>query len=914
MQELIKAAPNKNKQKKDEDLQLLGKFADFGPEKNSKEQSNKVSRALLNDFYWHEVYNQRYQSICLPPVPLERLPAYLQLRPYQKQQVKQHITNKFKYLQTNTTKELILKLAQFMACAYSKKYRKNIKKENQIKKKYEQMSKKKQIGFYDIKMVTPIGNIIYEYQKQKQDKFSKNKCVPVLKLRRYMKGKMNKSFTNFDEFQKKNKLFKNFEKQNTVVDFKEKPGQNSLPRNIPKNKLLAIKRKVAQCSEENLLNIPKPIGFDIYDSFNGSIFSKDIAFSFTRSECKLKTANNETKVYKFAKIFKKRDRFELKNKSMVKINLEKSTEIPKFLQRPASQRHSALSKHSIENSEKNISRKPSFSIKQSNFPRSVKNLDSTEKNICHYRTKALNVKSAKKIADIQEKKSTRGKPGYSAKNISISNCENSPGEGSNYHKIYNPNTLIRTSNFIVQTPSNKESSDNFRLNKNNIFTNKMLNHLGNDEHSNLQETSLKKREEKEKFKVLLDHFTKQGRIIFKSQQLKKLPFKNNDEKISSHYVSKMDFFKNHDQSRNLSDQKNSSRFRRNDSEDSKVKRFPDNFFCSKSKIVTSEKKLKYRSSASLSRFFMDVKANCKPKFQSKSPNKPVKNAFIEQNSNINSAQNMRISDKLFPFKESNSIYNFKKSSPEIKIVSKNNDNCAEQLREQAKVIIENINYKNKLKMLEEKNLQKQENALKKVKLLKNNLQTSHSSLISSTKRSDLGKAAKKKISFFYLPSYRKSRGKNIQEETSEDLLNKYTQKVKSLYKANLTDQHVSHKNNMKNDNTEKSSNQYGSTVFKKHAPIVRPSPNSSVGFDKKVVFDSKNLSIDVSKNQNSNSIINLNSKFMNSSAKFKEIENLQNDLNVLVSNPMGNNGHRRNLTEIIFSSKLYTSKETKKNN
>lgn len=76
---------------------------------------------MLDHFYRHELYNQKYASIGIPRVPISDLPYYQRLRPYQKKYVQMELKKKFSVKQCQNFYELWELVAKFIACAYSKR-------------------------------------------------------------------------------------------------------------------------------------------------------------------------------------------------------------------------------------------------------------------------------------------------------------------------------------------------------------------------------------------------------------------------------------------------------------------------------------------------------------------------------------------------------------------------------------------------------------------------------------------------------------------------------------------------------------------------------------------------------------------------------------------------------------------------
>lgn len=63
--------------------------------------------------YSHELYNQKYQSIGIPPHPISKIPFYARMRPYKKRQVMIELNKRFTEKKTEQWYELWVRVAQF---------------------------------------------------------------------------------------------------------------------------------------------------------------------------------------------------------------------------------------------------------------------------------------------------------------------------------------------------------------------------------------------------------------------------------------------------------------------------------------------------------------------------------------------------------------------------------------------------------------------------------------------------------------------------------------------------------------------------------------------------------------------------------------------------------------------------------
>lgn len=117
---------------------------------------------------------------------------------------------KFKAKKVEGWYQLWERVAQFIACAYSKKKHHKIKNDARNNKYLESLQDKKHICSKDLKAHTPFGQIIYEYYKQKEDELSTNSS-PLELLRQKMKEdatlNMDKEFIKLRTKNKSNKKY-----------------------------------------------------------------------------------------------------------------------------------------------------------------------------------------------------------------------------------------------------------------------------------------------------------------------------------------------------------------------------------------------------------------------------------------------------------------------------------------------------------------------------------------------------------------------------------------------------------------------------------------------------------------------------------------------------------------------------------
>lgn len=86
------------------------------------------------------------------------------------------------------------RVAQFIACAYSKRFHQKIKKDQKFGRYLESLSRKQTISSKDIKFVTPLGQIIFDHLKMKEEELANNKESPLEILRtKYKKQKSRKN-------------------------------------------------------------------------------------------------------------------------------------------------------------------------------------------------------------------------------------------------------------------------------------------------------------------------------------------------------------------------------------------------------------------------------------------------------------------------------------------------------------------------------------------------------------------------------------------------------------------------------------------------------------------------------------------------------------------------------------------------
>ena len=76
-------------------------------------------------------------------------------------------------------------LAQFFACAYSKRAQEKIKNDKHYNRYLKSLSRKFTIESKDIKFLTPLGQILYDFLKEKEDILASVKETPTVVLRNF---------------------------------------------------------------------------------------------------------------------------------------------------------------------------------------------------------------------------------------------------------------------------------------------------------------------------------------------------------------------------------------------------------------------------------------------------------------------------------------------------------------------------------------------------------------------------------------------------------------------------------------------------------------------------------------------------------------------------------------------------------
>lgn len=141
MQEIIIDKYSSKSKELDINLQILRKGL---YEKDNIIVSNiTISDTQLNFFLNHELNNKKHASIGIPEIPLETLSSYMRLRPIQRRQVSQAIHKRLAAIENVKVDEFLLRVAQYIACACSKKYRKKFNGGYQLRRSKTGNSPKK---------------------------------------------------------------------------------------------------------------------------------------------------------------------------------------------------------------------------------------------------------------------------------------------------------------------------------------------------------------------------------------------------------------------------------------------------------------------------------------------------------------------------------------------------------------------------------------------------------------------------------------------------------------------------------------------------------------------------------------------------------------------------------------------------
>ena len=82
MQDLIQKSVQAESFSANEHFRILKNNLTLSDSKNCLNWKVKVPDWLIDHFYRHELYNDKYISIGIDPVPFTKLPFYQRLRPY----------------------------------------------------------------------------------------------------------------------------------------------------------------------------------------------------------------------------------------------------------------------------------------------------------------------------------------------------------------------------------------------------------------------------------------------------------------------------------------------------------------------------------------------------------------------------------------------------------------------------------------------------------------------------------------------------------------------------------------------------------------------------------------------------------------------------------------------------------------